>query len=682
MYVKHVIKKGRCRKKTSQRSLCGGYIKKSAAVFCKKAVFVCLFLCSALLFAKETPVWAAENNIKLAAGSALAEMSIEDLMNIEVTLASKKPEKYLDTPAAIYVITNEDIKRSGVTSIAEALRLAPGVEVARIDSTRWAVSVRGLSDKVNKRMLVLIDGRSVYSPVLAGVYWEAQDYLLEDIERIEIIRGPGGSVWGANAVSGIVNIITKNAKDTQGGFVSLGGGTEEQGFAGVRYGDMIGKDFSYRLYAKGFNRDAMYHEDADNYDDWQMEQGGFSTFWDLKDGNTLRFQGDLYDANLGQRTAKNIDSTGGNILGRWQRSGDDSDMALQFYYDRTYRNEQNIQGTVDTFDLDFQYSAPLSPRQELVWGLGYRFNCINTEGTPGDIYFDPDHHNNNLFSAFVQDEIILVKDKLNLTIGSKFEHNDYSGYEVQPSARIMWKPTSDQTVWASASRAVRTPSPMDQDLVAWLIPSFLALNGDKGFETEELGAYELGYRVQPMKRLAIDMTAYYNVYDNLLSAEGFFFFGNKLSGDILGGEISIDYTPFDWWKLHASQSIMHIDMEKDADSTDPSTVDSMEHSSPERQTTVRSYIDLPHDLSFDCTFRSVSRLPVERDPIFWISGYNSMDVRFAWDINPDLEISLVGQNLLDDHHPEYNPTVLPLPGYYISTVEIQRGVYMEAQWKF
>jgi iron complex outermembrane receptor protein len=653
-----------------------------AGIFRHRYIFISVVALIVLFIWPLTPANAAEEQAKIAAAPSLIDMSIEDLMNIEVTLASKKPERYFDTPAAIYVITSEDIKRSGVTSIADALRLAPGVEVARIDSTRWAVSIRGLSDVLNRRLLVLIDGRSVYNPVFAGVFWSVQDYPLEDIDRIEIIRGPGGSLWGANAVNGIVNIITKSAKDTQGGFVSIGGGTEDRDFAGIRYGDTIGKDFSYRIYSKYFNRDAMYHEDADNYDDWQMAQLGFSTDWDLKDGNTFRFQGDIYDANVGQETAKNIDASGGNLLGRWQQSGDASDLMLQFYYDRTYWNEHNIQTTVDTLGLDFQNYFAGTSRQTINWGLGYRFNFIDTKGTPNDLEFDPDHHNDNLFSAFVQDEITLVKDKLNLTIGSKFEHNDYSGYELQPSAKILWKPTQDQTIWASVSRAVRTPSPIDHDLVQWFIPSVLVLKGDKGFESEELGAYEIGYRIQPVKRLALDVTAYYNVYDNLLSAEQIspwpfiYALRNELSGDILGGEISIDYSPFDWWRVHASQSIMHIEMKRDDVSADPSTVDAMENSTPDRQTTLRSYMDLPHDLKFDCTLRSVGRLTYTPNQI---SGYNSMDVRFAWDINPDLEISLVGQNLLDDHHPEYNPTIPPA---VIPTVEIQRGVYGKVQWQF
>lgn len=686
-----------------------GFLKKvlrDTALFecCKLVTFVPqpvkMILLAGLVVFLASPVCSYEIAKGSQTGHDLTEMSIEDLMNIEVTLASKNPRKYFDTPAAIYVITNEDIKRSGVTSIPEALRLAPGVEVERIDSTQWAVSIRGFSvSPLNRRMLVLVDGRSVYSPVLANTNWETVDYPLADIDRIEIIRGPGGSVWGANAVNGIINIITKSAKDTQGGLVSIGGGTEDRAFGDVRYGGKMGENANYRVYGKYINNDALWHEDGNNYDGWQKQQAGFSTFWDLKDGNTVRIQGDIYDGNLGQKAEKDKEASGGNFLGRWQQSGDASDMTLQFYYDHTYWNQQNYKAIVDTLDLDFQYRLRLSPRQEINYGLGYRLNSFDAKGSSNAttvIYFDPDHHTDNLFSAFVQDEITLVKDKLNLTLGSKFEHNDYSGYEIQPSAKILFKPTPDQSFWASASRAVRTPTPVEHDLVAEIqltfpypppydkYDAFLLLN--KGFKSEELVAYELGYRIQPTKRLFLDMAAYYNVYDNILSAQylsryspgvssDIIILDNKVSGHVLGGEVSIDYSLFEWWRLHASQSIMHIDMEKDADSTDPTTVDAIENSSPGYQTSLRSYMNLPYNLKLDCIFRLVSRLPAytgQRE----IPSYNSMDVRLAWNIKPGLEISIVGQNLLNTHHPEYSGSGLVVPP------EVERSVYTKVQWQW
>jgi len=643
-------------------------------------------------------VWSYEITKGSQVAYNLAEMSIEDLMNIQVTLASKKPEKYFDTPAAIYVITNEDLKRSGVTNIPDALRLAPGVEVARIDSTKWSVSIRGLSSALNRRMLVLMDGRSVYNPGFAGVYWDdAVDYPLDDIEHIEIIRGPGGSVWGTSAVNGIINIITKNAKDTQGGLVSVGGGTEEKIFGGARYGGKLSENANYRVYAKYFNRDALWHADGNNYDNWQNGQAGFSTFWDLKDGTAFRLQGDIYQTSLGQKTADNLVSSGGNILGRWQRSKETSDTTLQFYYDHAYRNDKTTAvGIVDNLDFDFQYRTSSFSRQEINCGLGYRLTIINTKGTfggidpsgtPYDLYYDPDHRNDNLFSAFVQDKITLVQDRLYLTLGSKFEHNDYSGYEIQPNARILWKPTQNQSVWASVSRAVRTPTEVEQNFVlkGHYVGFDVTLAPNKEFKSEELVAYELGYRIQPAKRLALDITAYYNVYNNLFSLEYIsalppnivYSLGNKISGDILGGEISIDYNPFDWWKLHASQSIMRIKMKADPDSSETLTnvtVPSYENSSPSYQTLLRSYMDLPHNLKLDCTFRLVGRLPGNTGTRE-VPSYNSLDVRLAWNIKPGIEISVVGQNLLKDHHAEF-PNGLAVPP------ELPRGVYTKAQWKW
>ncbi|MDD5712093.1 MAG: TonB-dependent receptor [Smithellaceae bacterium] len=638
--------------------------------------------------------------------SGLTEMSIEELMNIKVTLASKKPEKYFDTPAAVYVITNEDIRRSGVTNIPDALRMAPGVEVARIDSTKWSVTIRGLGSELNRRVLVLMDGRSVYNPGIAGVYWDdAVDYPLEDIDRIEIVRGPGGSVWGTNAINGIINIITKNAKDTQGGQVNVGGGTQERAFGDVRYGGKMGGNANYRVYAKYFNRGPLWHADGNNYDDWQGGQAGFSTFWDSENGNTLRLQGDFYDTRLGQHSVGyqilgNADSWGGNILGRWQRNGEQSNTTMQFYYDHVYRNnKREPTGIVDNLDFQFQYVTSSFSRQEINCGLGYRLTAINTKGiyggadptsgVPYDLFYDPDRRNDNLFTAFAQDEIALVPSIFFLTIGSKFEHNDYSGYEIQPNARLLWKPTPNQSAWASVSRSARIPTEVEEGL--FLIGHYgvfdVTFEPNKDFKSEELTAYEAGYRIQPAKRLAFDLTAYYNVYRNLLSTESVspfppvVTFGNKISGDILGGELSIDYSPFDWWKLHASQSIMRISMEPDSDSTEASTevsAPAYENSSPSHQTLLRSYMDLPYNLKLDCTFRFVGRLPAY-STYPEISSYSNLDVRLAWDIKPSLEISLVGQNLLSAHHPEYS---IPVPAGGSAPSEIERGVYGEVKWQW
>lgn len=384
------------------------------------------------------PTWAQQPNPL----SNLKQLSLEELMNIEVTSIARKEQRVADTAAAIYVITQEDIQRSGVTSIPEALRLAPGVEVSRVDSNKWAIGVRGFGSRLSRSLLVLMDGRSVYTPLFAGVYWEVQDTLLEDIDRIEVIRGSGGTLWGANAVNGVINIITKKAQDTQGLLLSGGGGSEEKGFGSLRYGGKVGENFNYRIYGKGFRRDAAATRGLSDFDDWQMGQGGFRTDWKPHEGDSLTIQGDAYDGRSGQRTQvsrlsapfsipvqEDAEFSGMNLLGRWSRTlSKSSSLALQMYYDRTDRREPTFQEQRNTFDFDFQHRLQPTGRQELIWGLGYRYTRGDTKSVP-TITISPSNRADNLFSAFVQDEIVLVQDRLRLTVGSKFEHNDYSGFE-------------------------------------------------------------------------------------------------------------------------------------------------------------------------------------------------------------------------------------------------------------
>ncbi len=413
----------------------------------------------------------------------LKQLSLEQLMNIEVTSVAKKEQKVGETAAAIFVITQEEIRRSGVTSIPEALRLAPGVTVSRIDGNSWAIGVRGFGSGLSRSVLVLIDGRSVYTPLFAGVYWDVQDTLLEDIDRIEVIRGPGGTIWGANAVNGVINIITKSATETQGLLATAGGGSEEKGFGSLRYGGKIGEDFSYRVHGKGFRRDGQFTPHLSDVDDWQMGQGGFRTDWSLSERDKLTFQGDIYKGYSGLRTQvssfsapfstiveRDTDLSGMNLLGRWNRTlSETSNLALQIYYDRTFRREPTFQEERNTVDFDFQHRFKIAGRQELIWGLGYRFTKGDTESVP-TLVISPRNRADNLFSAFLQDEIVLVEDLLRLTVGSKFEHNDYTGFEFQPSGRLLWTPAARHVLWASFSRAVRTPSRVDRDIAASSAP--------------------------------------------------------------------------------------------------------------------------------------------------------------------------------------------------------------------
>lgn len=627
----------------------------------------------------------------------LKRLSLEELMNIEVTSVGRKEQRWKETPAAIYVITQEEIQRSGVTSIPEALRLAPGVEVSRVDANKWSIGVRGFGSRLSRSVLVLIDGRSVYTPLFAGVYWEVQDTLLEDIDRIEVIRGSGGTLWGANAVNGVINIITKSAKDTQGLLVTGGGGSEEKVFGGIRYGGKLGQDFSYRVYGKGFRRDGGFTPNVSDFDDFQMGQGGFRTEWDVDERDSLTFQGDVYGGKSGQRTTissfsapfsttieEDADLWGMNLLSRWQRAlSNTSSLAVQVYYDQTFRREPSFQERRNTFDFDFQHRFRLTERQEIIWGLGYRYTRGDTDSVP-TIVISPRSRTDNLFSSFIQDEIALVEDRLRLTIGSKFEHNDYSGFEFQPSARLLWTPAERHTLWTSISRAVRTPSRVEHDLAitASLDPAaanFARVLGSKDFVSEKVFGYELGYRIQPTDYLFIDTAAFYNRYSDLLSLEpgaSFvdpsgnlilpFLIDNKMNAQVYGIELAADWRWVDWWRLRASYSHLQINSTKRRGSGDTVTEPSTEGSSPHNQFSLISFIDLPRDLQLDGVFRYVDNLPNKN-----VGRYFNLDLRLGWRPTANLELSLVGQNLLKAHHAEWS-----------GGTQVQRGVYSKVTWRW
>ena len=631
-----------------------------------------------------------------AALPSLKQLSLEELINVEVTSVARKEQRVGDTAAAIFVITQEDIRRSGATSIPEALRLAPGVTVSRIDGNSWAVGIRGFGTGFSRSVLVLIDGRSVYTPLFAGVFWEAQDTLLEDIDRIEVIRGPGGTIWGANAVNGVVNIITRSAAETQGLLVTGGGGSEEKGFGSLRYGGKIGQDFSYRLYGKGFRRDAQYSAHLSDVDDWQQGQGGFRTDWNLPKGNLLTIQGDIYQGKAGMRdlvssfsapfskiVEKDTDLSGMNLLGRWSRTlSDTSDLALQIYYDRTIRREARFQERRNTVDLDFQHRFRLTALQELNWGLEYRFSKGDTETVP-TLDISPQNRADNLFSAFIQDEIVLMPDRLRLTIGSKFEHNEYTGFEFQPSARLLWTPDERQSLWASISRAVRTPSRVDSDIAASVAPNpalpiFARLLGNQDFASESILAHELGYRIQATDRLFIDLAAFYNRYDDLLSIEtgALFFepgrlilplqFDNNMKAKLYGIEIAADWRWLDWWRWRLAYTHLHINLTRKPGSNDAITEPGTEGGSPQNQVSITSELNLLKNLELDGVFRYVDSLPGEN-----VGRYFNLDLRLGWHITKHFELSLMGQNLLQGHHREWS-----------GGTQIQRGVYTRATWRW
>jgi iron complex outermembrane recepter protein len=628
---------------------------------------------------------------------ALKQLSLEQLMDVEVTSVSKKEQRVGDTAAAIYVITQEEIHRSGVTSIPEALRLAPGVTVSRINSNAWAIGVRGFGTALSRSVLVLIDGRSVYTPLFAGVYWDVQDTMLEDIDRIEVIRGPGGTIWGANAVNGVINIITKSATETQGLLATAGGGSEEKGFGGVRYGGKIGESFSYRVYGKGFRRDAQFTPHLSDADDWQKGQGGFRTDWNLDKNNSLTIQGDAYQGNVGFRTStssfsapfstvveRDVDVDGMNLLSRWRRTVSDvSDLTLQVYYDRTFRREPNFQERRNTVDFDFQHRFKMTAHQELIWGLGYRYTKGDTRSLP-TVIISPRDKGDNLLTAFMQDEIMILDDRLRVTVGSKFEHNDYSGFEFQPSLRALWNPVEHHSVWASISRAVRTPSRVDRDIAVSsapnpALPLFARILGNRDFESEKTLAYELGYRMQPTNRFFVDVATFYNRYNDLLSVElgapfleaGSrlifpFQFDNKFKAEVYGIELAADWRWLDWWRWRFSYSHLHLNLTKKRDSTDITTEQPTEGSSPQNQVALSSFVNLPGNLQLDGIFRYVDGLPGQS-----VSRYFNLDVRVGWQATKNVELSVVGQNLLYGHHAEWS-----------GGTQIQRGIYTKATWRW
>lgn len=653
---------------------------------------------------------AAADNAK--PDDTLKQLSLEQLGDVRVTTASKEPEQVWKTAAAIYVITQEDIRRSGATSIPEVLRLAPGLEVSRIDSDHWAIGVRGFGGEFSKSLLVLIDGRSVYSPLFSGVYWEVQDTLLEDVERIEVIRGPGGTIWGANAVNGVINIITKSAKDTHGTLATLSGGTVDQGTGEFRFGGPKGTSFDYRIYGKGFIRGPEFHPDGVNFDDWKTGQLGFRTDWNPSTRDSLTFQGDMYTGLDGERVAISFyalpttgvpgvevvngphDVGGGNLLGRWKRQiNDDSDMQIQGYYDRTSRYSPQLNEIRDTFDIDLLYHFTLTGHQDILVGAGGRWSPDRITQKFDTLDFVPHQETDSIYSWFVQDEIAIVPDQLLLTVGSKFEHNNYSGFEVQPNVRMVWTPTARQSVWGAITRAVRTPSRLDQDLqltdfLQASPPIFLRIQGSKHFKSEELLGTEIGYRTLLARKLYVDIAGFHNYYNDLYGygpatvavettpppARIVFVvpLANATKGDTTGVEIAPDWKPFDWWELKGSYSYLHLYVHDDgnlAGSLNGLNTASDNGSSPHHQVEFQSLFNLPRKFQLDTTFRYVSALPAQT-----VAAYSTGDIRLGWNPSSQWEFSVVGQNLLQPRHAEFGSDVDTIIG-------IKRAAYVKVAWR-
>lgn len=632
-----------------------------------------------------------------AADDVLVDLSIEELLNVEVTSVSKKKERKQDAAAAIYVLTQEDIRRSGATNIPDLLRTVPGLEVAKLTASQWSVTSRGFGGRFANKLLVLIDGRSIYTPLYSGVYWEGQEVMLEDVDRIEVIRGPGGTLWGTNAVNGVINIVTKPAGETQGLLISGGAGTEERGFVNSRWGDSIGDDAHYRLYVRGFVRDAGGDNaglDAD--DGWSNIQGGFRTDWQLSPDDKLTIQGDVRDLNLDQVVTRAIlddpftqvfnettDYNSANILARWTHTfADESELHLQAYYDGYIWDDPTFRERRDTFDIELQHRFKPNDRHDIVWGAGIRSTWDDTDGSEY-VSLDPDDDDLQFFSVFMEDDITIT-DELHLIIGSKFEHNSYTGFEIQPSARVRWTPNDRHTVWGAISRAVRTPSRAER---ASLLRSQtgedleIVFGGDDDFASEDLLAIELGYRARATERLALDFALFYNIYDNVRSVEPqdpvvtpdgtllAFVGGNDTTAHTYGIEIALDWAATEYWRVRAGYS--YLELQIDAASTDDVSADILDDT-PEQQFFIKNSFTLPRNVEFDLTLRAVDSLEGINVP-----GYVELDARLAWRPTEDLELAIIGQNLLSDEHEEFAPTFISN-----ANTQVERGVYGKVTWTF
>lgn len=646
----------------------------------------------------------------------LTALSIEDLLEIEVITAAKKEQSILETSAAAFVLTTEDIRRSGAVSLPDVLRLVPGVQVARIDASKWAISIRGFNAQFANKLLVLIDGRTVYTPTFSGVFWDLQDLLLEDVERIEIIRGPGAALWGTNAVNGTINIITTHSRDSRGNLVSTTIGTEERGQLSLRHGGHLGNAVDYSVYARYLDRDsAVDLLGTDAADDWQFGRVGFRLDWGSSTDDDLTFQGNIYDGETGQTyplipaslsppykrpLTTRTDIAGGYLLTRWKhRPSPSSEIALQLYYDRNERSDLVYGPEIrDTFDADLQHRFARGSRHEIVWGAAIRQTADENENT----FFaalEPADHTERQISAFAHDDLTFPNEKLRLTLGSKLEWNSDVGLSLQPNGRLLWKIRPGQTFWFAISRALRTPSRFDDDgrIVIDIFPpdslltgtpvTLAAILGNRDLRPEELLALELGYRIRPVPSLFVDAATFYNIYDDLNTLELStpesidipvshlvlpLELGNRLRGSTRGLELTADWQPRPWCRLRTSYSYLHLHFELDPGSRDPGLTVPQFLANPRHQLFHHASLNLPGRLEFDLVARRVSHLP-ELD----IPGYTSLDIRLGWRPDSGPIFSLAGRDLLDARHPEFASELEDL-----QRTQVQRSAYATASLEF
>jgi iron complex outermembrane receptor protein len=617
---------------------------------------------------------------------SFADMSLEELGSIQITSVSKRPESLADAAGSIFVITAEDIRRSGATSLPEALRLAPQLHVARQHASGYAISARGLNGSTTSapnKLLVLIDGRSVYSPLFSGVFWDVQNVMLEDVERIEVVSGPGGTLWGINAMNGVINVITKSAKGSEGGLVAAHTGNFNNGVA-LRYGGTAGASGNYRVYGEYSEHDALSTDDGSAVDDaWHKSQLGFRADWELS-REQFMVQGNAYRGRFGQPepgaisvagtdlALGTIEASGVNLTGRWEHRLDNgSSLSLQAYYDWTERAiPPTLDGTLEILDLQFQHSLLPIGRHALTWGANFRYDRDRVENTSSVFAFLPEHVNQKWSSLFAQDEIT-VRDDLRLTLGARIERNPYVGNEFLPNMRLALKLAPDHLLWGAVSRAVRGPSRLDADAHIPATPPFL-LDGGPGVRSEVAEVAELGYRGQPTPQLSYSVTAFHGEYDHLRTVEiapsgTFVVFANEMEGKSTGVEMWGAYQALPRWRLSAGYAGIKDRLRLKPGSNDVGAPNSAGET-PDHTWQLRSALTIAENRDLDIAVRHVAALSSPAVP-----AYTALDARFGWRLQPNLELSLVGLNLLDTDHAE--------SGDSATRSRIPRAVYLQLLWQ-
>jgi iron complex outermembrane receptor protein len=636
------------------------FLKKHPAILSR-----CFCLCFLIISAKDIAT-AQTSSVQL-----LKQLSVEDLMNVEVTTVSRHPEKLVEAASAVQVITRKEIISSGAKTLVEALRLATNLQVAQVNSSQWAVSARGFNNVLANKLLVLIDGRTVYTPLYAGVFWDVQNILLEDVDRIEVISGPGGTLWGANAVNGVINIITKNAKDTKGFFAEAATGTAFPAMGSLRYGNKITEKLHYRIYGTGFKMGAVVDTNEQSAkDEWSMIQGGLRMDWDVRQKDKLSLQANIYDGKPNPDAAdKPVIARGNNIVARWmQETSAACDFQLQAYYDHTWRDFNNgFTEDLKTYDADWQNTWNIGMRNRITYGLNFRLMDHVVTNLPL-FTFSPDHKTLYLYSAFMQDKFMVVDQKLYVTAGLKVEHNSYTQFEYQPNARITWTPSDRHTVWAAASRAVRTPARIDRDFALYIAPGIPLLAGSDSFVSEDMLSYELGWRLQPAVNSTLSLASFYNIYDNIRSAEPGpppfnipITFANGVKGTSYGIEISSTNKITDWLSLKGGYTFLKKDLSVKSGSMDLNHA-TAESNDPEHQFLLQSDLTFAHRFELGAVFRYIDKLPKP-----YVPSYEELDLRLSCRLTNAIEVVVTGQNLLDSSHAEFIASTPPR--------ETERSVY-------